>query len=208
MNPLTSLRSQSMSTPSTITPETPLGHAICSLFARALPLLEGKPAGSLKVFIFGGAAIHLLTKSRGSADIDAETVATRNLNLGEIKAVFEIPETYEDESGRDLQVIIDQNYSNTLGPLHEDYRERAIPIYGFADGSPLQLFIASPVDLAISKLGRFSDVDRSDIDLLLRLGKIDVQKLLTLAEDAIEVSVSGSKGITRINLRDVTEQYL
>mgnify|MGYP006347549843 CR=1 FL=1 len=208
MHDLTSLRSQIMTTLPPITPETPLGHAICKLFARALPLLEGKPSGSLKVFIFGGAAIHLLTKSRGSADIDAETVATRALNLDEIRAVFEVPETYEDESGRDLQVIIDQNYSNTLGPLHEDYRERAIPIQGFTDGSPLQLFIASPIDLAISKLGRFSEVDRSDIELLLRLGKIDVRKLLTLAEDAIDFSVIGSKGITRLNLRDVTEKYL
>lgn len=152
--------------------------------------------------------MHLLTQSRGSADIDAETVATKALNLDEIRAIFEVPETYEDEFGRDLQVIIDQNYSNTLGPLHEDYRERAIPIHGFANESPLQLLIASPVDLAISKLGRFSDVDRSDIELLLRLGKIDVQNLLALAEDAIEFSVSGSKGITRINLRDVTEKYL
>ena len=189
-------------------PETPLGHAICSLFARVLPLLNGRPTGTLKVFIFGGTAVHLLTQSRGSADVDAETVASTALDMNEVRAVLEVPELYEDESGRELQIIIDQNYSNTLGPLHEDYRERAIPIYGFAEDSPLQLLIAAPVDLAISKLGRFSEIDRQDIELLLRLGKINAQEFFQLAEDAIEFSVSGSKGITRCNLRDVTEPYL
>jgi hypothetical protein len=58
---------------------TPLGQAIGNLFARALPLLEGNQPGSLKVFVFGGCAVHLLTHARGSADIDAEIEAARVL---------------------------------------------------------------------------------------------------------------------------------
>src|SRR3546814_8939187 len=54
-----------------------LGQAIGNLFARALPLLTGSPPGSLKVFVFGGCAVHLLTHARGSADIDAEIEAAR-----------------------------------------------------------------------------------------------------------------------------------
>ncbi|MGY8832638.1 MAG: DUF6036 family nucleotidyltransferase, partial [Pseudomonadales bacterium] len=106
---------------------TPLGQAIGSLFARALPLLDGSPPGSLKVIIFGGCAVHLLTHARGSADIDAEIEAARVLRTDEIMAIYTPPEGYEDNYGRDLQVYLDQNYTNALGPLHEDYRDRAIP---------------------------------------------------------------------------------
>lgn len=67
---------------------TPLGQAIGNLFARALPLLDGNPPGSLKVFVFGGCAVHLLTHARGSADIDAEIEAARVLRKDEIMAVY------------------------------------------------------------------------------------------------------------------------
>lgn len=83
---------------------TPLGQAIGNLFARALPLLEGNPPGSLKVFVFGGCAVHLLTHARGSADIDAEIEAARVLRKDEIMTVYTPPEGYEDSDGRDLQV--------------------------------------------------------------------------------------------------------
>lgn len=95
---------------------TPLGQAIGNLFARALPLLDGNPPGSLKVFVFGGCAVHLLTHARGSADIDAEIEAARVLRKDEIMAVYTPPEGYEDGDGRDLQVYLDQNYTNALGP--------------------------------------------------------------------------------------------
>src|SRR3546814_4424710 len=49
------------------------------------------------------------------------------------------PEGYEDGDGRDLQVYLDQNYTNALGPLHEDYRERAIPMEGFEGEQPLHI---------------------------------------------------------------------
>ncbi|XRA83380.1 hypothetical protein RPN53_15770 [Pseudomonas putida] len=94
---------------------TPLGQAIGNLFARALPLLDGNPPGSLKVFVFGGCAVHLLTHARGSADIDAEIEAARVLRKDEIMAVYTPPEGYEDSDGRDLQVYLDQNYTNALG---------------------------------------------------------------------------------------------
>lgn len=129
---------------------TPLGQAIGNLFARALPLLDGNPPGSLKVFVFGGCAVHLLTHARGSADIDAEIEAARVLRKDEIMAVYTPPEGYEDGDGRDLQVYLDQNYTNALGPLHEDYRERAIPMEGFEGEQPLHIFVAAGVDLAIS----------------------------------------------------------
>lgn len=87
-------------------PTTPLGQAIVRLFPRAVPLLNGSPAGSLKVYIFGGCAVHLLTHARGSADIDAEIEAAKVLKADEVIPVFLPPEGYEVD-GRDLQVVLD-----------------------------------------------------------------------------------------------------
>ncbi|MCO6057855.1 DUF6036 family nucleotidyltransferase [Pseudomonas sp. MOB-449] len=186
---------------------TPLGHAIGSLFARALPLLEGNPPGSLKVFIFGGCAVHLLTHARGSADIDAEIEAARALRKDEIMAVYSPPEGYEDGDGRDLQVYLDQNYTNALGPLHEDYRERAIPLEGFEGERPLHLYVAAGVDLAISKLGRFADNDQSDIEQLIERGRVDVNEFVKLATEAIDYAV-GNQQVMLSCLRMATARYL
>nr|WP_328824276.1 DUF6036 family nucleotidyltransferase [Pseudomonas arcuscaelestis] len=186
---------------------TPLGQAIGNLFSRALPLLAGNPPGSLKVFIFGGCAVHLLTHARGSADIDAEIEAARVLRKDEIMAVYTPPEGYEDSDGRDLQVYLDQNYTNALGPLHEDYRERAIPMEGFEGEQPLHIFVAAGVDLAISKLGRFTENDQSDIEQLIECGRVDVGQFVTLATEAIDYAV-GNRSAMLGCLQLVTAKYL
>ncbi|HBO1414556.1 DUF6036 family nucleotidyltransferase [Pseudomonas aeruginosa] len=186
---------------------TPLGQAIGKLFARALPLLKGNPPGSLKIYIFGGCAVHLLTHARGSADIDAEIEAARVLRKDEIMTVYMPPEGYEDTDGRDLQVYLDQNYTNALGPLHEDYRERAIPLEGFEGEQPLHIFVAAGVDLAISKLGRFTENDQADIEQLIECGRVDVGQFVTLATDAINYAV-GNQRAMRGCLHMVTAKYL
>lgn len=186
---------------------TPLGQAIGNLFARALPLVEGCPSGSLNIYIFGGCAVHLLTHARGSADIDAEIEAARVLRKNEIMAVYTPPEGYEDSDGRDLQAYLDQNYTNALGPLHEDYRERAIPMEGFDGEQPLHIFVAAGVDLAISKLGRFTENDQSDIEQLIECGRVDVGQFVTLATEAIDYAV-GNRSAMLGCLQMVTAKYL
>lgn len=117
------------------------------------------------------------------------------------------PEGYEDSDGRDLQVYLDQNYTNALGPLHEDYRERAIPMEGFDGEQPLHIFVAAGVDLAISKLGRFTENDQSDIEQLIECGRVDVSQFVTLATEAIDYAV-GNRSAMRGCLQLVTAKYL
>lgn len=164
--------------------DTPLSLAVRNLFERAMPLLEGKSPGTLKIYVFGGCALHILTKARGSADVDAEIVASERLLRDEVKTVFQAPEDYE-ENGHDLSVVFDQNFNNALCPLHEDYTARAIPLPGQED-SPLQVFIAHPLDLAISKLGRFTERDQEDILTLIRARTLDLEDFDKLAQEAID----------------------
>lgn len=163
---------------------TPLAKAVCLLFNRALPLLDGRDPGTVKIYVFGGCALHILTNARGSADIDAEVIASEQLLKEEIKAVYAAPEDYEQD-GLDLSVVFDQHFNNSLCPLHEDYEDRAIPLPGH-ETSPMQVFIAHPIDLAISKLGRFTERDQDDILLLIRAGKLDLDDFDRLAREAID----------------------
>lgn len=164
--------------------QTPLALAVLNLFDRALPVLEGRQPGAVKIYVFGGCALHILTNARGSADVDAEVIASEHLLREEIRAVFSAPEDYEQD-GLDLSVVFDQQFNNSLCPLHEDYEDRAIPIPG-SDGSPMQVFIAHPIDLAISKLGRFTDRDHEDIHQLIQQGKLDLEEFDRLAREAID----------------------
>ncbi|WP_241496084.1 DUF6036 family nucleotidyltransferase [Pseudomonas putida] len=130
--------------------QTPLAQAVRQLFDRALPLLAGRPPATVKVYVFGGCALHMLTNARGSADVDAEIQASEHLLRDEIRAIYAAPEDYEQD-GLDLSVVFDQQFNNALCPLHEDYDARAI-LLPSQERSPLQVFIAHPIDLAISKL--------------------------------------------------------
>lgn len=185
---------------------TPLGEAVARLFSRALPILEGQAPGAMKVFIFGGCGVHLLTHSRGSADIDAEVEAARILRRDELVAVLADPEFYE-QGDEDLTVEFDPNYNTSLGPLHEDYRDRAIPLDGFNGNQPLHVYVAAGVDLAISKLGRYTEQDKADIEALIDCGRVDVEEFVTLAQEAIDYAV-GNRSVTLSYLADVTDPYL
>ncbi|MEN7279373.1 DUF6036 family nucleotidyltransferase [Pseudomonas aeruginosa] len=185
---------------------TPLGEAVARLFSRALPLLEGQAPGTVKVFIFGGCGVHLLTHARGSDDIDAEVEAAKILRRDELVAVLVDPEFYE-QGDDDLTVEFDPNYNTSLGPLHEDYRDRAIPIDGFSGAQPLHVYVAAGVDLAISKLGRYTEQDKADIEALIDCGRVDVEEFVTLAKEAINYAV-GNRSVMLSYLADVTEPYL
>ncbi|HBP0428809.1 TPA: hypothetical protein L5Q11_005023 [Pseudomonas aeruginosa] len=186
---------------------TPLGEAVAKLFSRALPLLEGQAPGVMKIFVFGGCGVHLLTHSRGSADVDAEIEAARLLREEEILARFDAPVFYKDQMGGELTLEFDVNYNTTFGPLHEDYRDRAIPIDGFDGDQPLHIYVAAGVDLAISKLGRYTEQDKADIEALIDCGRVDVEEFVTLAEEAIDYAV-GNRSVMLSYLADVTGPYL
>jgi hypothetical protein len=149
-----------------------------------LPLLEGKGPGALKIYVFGGCALHILTNARGSADVDAELQGARQVDIREVQAVFEAPEDFEQD-GMDLSVVFDNQFNNALCPIHEDYEARAIPLLG-QENSALQVFIASPIDLAITKLGRFTERDQDDIHTLIDRTQIDLAEFDRLAREAID----------------------
>lgn len=190
---------------------TPLGQALVSMFKsiEVELMLEGARPGAVKVIVFGGCAVHLYTHHRISTDVDAEIYCASYRNKLRLQTLLaEFPEQFFDEqSGRVMELNYDLQYHTSFGPLHEDYWERSLPLDKFPVESVLHLHIAAPIDIAISKLGRATDQDVSDIMALLRAGFILTTELRRLALQAIDMYV-GNKEPPRSILNNILHDYL
>jgi hypothetical protein len=197
--------------PAVINQNTALGKAMVAMFSSLESELaqEGAGAGALTVIVFGGCAVHLYTSHRISMDVDAEfldVAIPEGVNLSEL--LLELPEMFMDEkTGRLIELSYDLKFSTCLGPLHEDYLERGVRLDAFGPDATLEVLIASPVDIAISKLGRASDQDISDIYALLRTGFVLAADFERLALQAIDCYVGNHEPPTSI-LRNILQDYL
>lgn len=198
--------------PAFVNCETALGQALIAMF-RSLEselIAEGASPGALVVFIFGGCAVHLYTNHRVSTDVDAEffeVAVPSNLNIRQSLTLAPPRKFVDGALGRVMELSYDLQFTAGLGPLHEDYLQRGVSLEAFPSDSPLQVMIASPVDLAISKLGRGTDQDISDIFALLRTGFILASDFERLALDAIDCYVGNHEPPTSI-LRNILQDYL
>ncbi|MBO0492692.1 hypothetical protein J1G37_06245 [Pseudomonas sp. Marseille-Q1929] len=204
-----------MALPDTVVPRiktsTSLGRALVAMFKSIEEelILEGAKPGAVKVIVFGGCAVHLYTHHRISTDVDAEIYSSDCRNTLRLQTLLaEFPEQFFDEhSGRVMELNYDLQYNTGFGPLHEDYWERSIPLEDFPLESALHLHIAAPIDIAISKLGRATEQDVSDIMALLRAGFIVTAELRRLAMQAIDMYV-GNKEPPKSILTNILHEYL
>ncbi len=172
---------------------TPYSKATLEILKKIEAAIPEAFRETVDIFIAGGSALHFLTKARVSDDLDAffshKVIPPQDL----------ICSYQEGEQTRFVE--FDYNYTPDFGVLHPDYKERAIVLN---NGSHrLQMNILSPVDLAITKLSRFSERDREDISLLVERGLLDDQ-FETLANEALSYYV-GSTDFIQHNISDVSQ---
>jgi Nucleotidyltransferase of unknown function (DUF6036) len=156
-------------------------EAFDALMLHLQAALKGTQAKLLpiRIYIAGGAALNLLTGARVTEDVDA-TFSKRVLLSDDIAA------SYRDSDGRARMVYLDRNYNDTLGLLHEDAYADSLPVeVPGIDKRLVEVRVLKPLDLAVTKLARFSDQDREDIRLLAREGLIDAGALRRRAEAAL-----------------------
>ena len=135
--------------------------------------------GPIRMYVAGGAALHLMTGARVSEDIDA--TFSRRIVLGDDLSV-----SYRDADGRARILYLDRNYNDTLGLLHEDAYDDSLPLaIPGIDAKAVEVRVLSPLDLAVSKLARFSDQDRSDVETLARAGLVEAASLRRRASEAL-----------------------
>lgn len=133
----------------------------------------------VRLYVAGGAALHLRTGSRITEDIDA--VFSQRVLLGD-----DLEASYRDPDGRARVLYLDRNYNDTLGLMHENaYRDSEPLDLPGLDRRLLDVRALTPVDLAVSKLARYSGQDREDIAVLAREGLITAKGLRVRAEEAL-----------------------
>lgn len=116
----------------------------------------------IRMIVAGDAALHFHTGARVSVDIDA--AFSHRIVLPD-----ELATSYADADGMARVLYVDRNYNDALGLLHEDARDDALPLtLDGVDPGVLDVRVLTPVDLAVSKLGRWSTQDRSDVAELAR----------------------------------------
>jgi len=155
--------------------------AFRELAARIAASLEHVPQPLLpiRMYVAGGTALHFHTGERVSVDVDA--VFSRRIALPDGLDV-----AYRDEDGAARLLYFDRQYNDTLGLMHEDAYEDSVPLaLEGIDPTVLDVRILAPVDLAVSKLGRFSAQDRSDIVALARRGLITAAAMESRAIEAV-----------------------
>jgi hypothetical protein len=144
--------------------------ALKDVAPRALPI---------QMYVAGGAALHFHTGERVSVDVDA--VFSRRIVLPDRLDV-----AYRDEDGAARLLYFDRQYNDTLGLMHEDAHVNSLPLtLPGIDPRILDVKILTPLDLAVSKLGRFSEQDRADIAALARRCLIDPKGLELRATEAL-----------------------
>ena len=147
--------------------------------------LTGVPKRALPVrmYVAGGAALHLYTGERVSRDIDA--AFSRRIALPENLEV-----AYRDADGAARLLYFDRQYNDTLGLLHEDAYEDSVPLaLDGGDSTVLDVRLLAALDLAVSKIGRFSGQDRDDIAALARRRLIRAAALRRRAGEALRAYI-------------------
>ena len=134
----------------------------------------------LRMYVAGGAALYMIAGERVSEDIDA--TFSRRLLLGD----KDIEIAYRDADGSARLLYLDRSYNDTVGLMHEDAYADSLPLsVPGVERAKLDVRVLAPVDLAVTKIARFSEQDRADIELLARRGLINSKALRRRAEEAL-----------------------
>ena len=141
----------------------------------------------IRMYVAGGAALHFHTGERVSVDVDA--TFSRRIALPDGLDV-----AYRDEDGTARLLYFDHQYNDSLGLMHENAQDDSIPLaLQGIDPRVLDVRILAPVDLAVSKLGRFSEQDRADIAALARRGLVNASDLERRAIEALDAYVGDTQ---------------
>lgn len=165
--------------------------AFSAMAARIALSLAGADRVQLPVrmYLAGGAAVHLYTGARATSNVDA--VFSKRLLLPQ-----DLDVTYIDAKGQARLLYFDRQYNDTFGLMHEDAQDDSIgiPFVG-VDPKLLDVRLLAPVDLVVSKLGRFEEHDQRDIESLARANLITSADVRQRAEEALSRYVGNTSGV-------------
>jgi hypothetical protein len=156
--------------------------AFAELVQRIAAPLRELPKRSLPIqmYVAGGAAMHFYTGERLSNHVDA--VFSKRIVLPS-----DLEVAYEDPDGAPRLLYFDRQYNDTFALMHEDAHDDSVLLtLKHIDASVLNVRLLSPLDLAVSKISRFSSQDRDDITALAKQGLIKAAALRRRSQQAMK----------------------
>ncbi len=172
-------------------PNTSFMRAVIEVFRRLGEALGPLPL-PVRAILMGGAAVHVYTAARVTADVGA-FFSRRVLVPGDLVVAW-------DDDGRRRLLTFDPNFFHALAPLHPDAENDARPL-GLEPSAGLSLWGLAPVDLAVSKLARWQDRDRRDVEMLAKTRLIDAPSLRARVDEALKYYVGEPRWL-RLHLDD------
>lgn len=138
----------------------------------------GYQGAPVDMFLAGGIAVNYYCGTRHTEDVDASfsrrIVLPKNLEV-----------TYRTAAGQERFLYFDENYNTSFALLHDDFERDALAWPGIGNERRLvHLKVLSPVDLAVSKVARFSAQDREDIRALASERLLSVEQFRRRAGEA------------------------
>jgi hypothetical protein len=159
-----------------------LAAALATMVGNISQVLRanGYTGAPIKMFLAGGMAINYWCGTRYTADVDA-SFSRRVILPGDDLIV-----QYTKANGQKAHIYFDTTYNPTLALMHEDYEDNAVPWPEVAAPNQLvRLYVLSPLDLALSKVARFTEQDREDIKALAHEGLVLASEFRERATDAL-----------------------
>lgn len=164
-------------------------------------LRESGYAGEpVSMYLAGGMAVHYHCGTRYTDDVDA--TFSRRLLLPHEELVI----SYFRETGEKSSIYLDPTYNDTFALLHPDHRESCVAWEGIGNERRLiHLLVFCPLDLAVSKLSRFSPNDRADILALAQHRYFTSSQLKSRATQALDYYVGDTRWI-HLNIAQISEE--
>lgn len=133
----------------------------------------------IAMYIAGGVAVNHWCGTRYTADVDASF--SRRILLPKDLTI-----SYRTRDGTEAFIFFDHNYNTSFALLHERFEDDSIEWSGIGNERRLvQARVLSPLDLAVSKISRFSEQDQEDIVALARETKFTPEQLSQRANEAL-----------------------
>lgn len=162
-----------------------------------LSLRLGKLGVPVHAYIAGGMAVNYHTGYRMSGDVDIKW--SHRVAIPPDMQIFSVQDP--DDPAQIIMVTMDGGFSDSLGSFHPDWEKASTEIAKVED---IVIHVISPLDLAVSKLSRFADRDREDIEALAEAGLVRSGDLEKRAAEALDFYVGDTTFIS-YNVREAVE---
>lgn len=137
-----------------------------------LQLLGERVPACSRLFLVGGSALALLGSPRLTIDIDfiGDDVSPSELH----KTIMQI--------AKELKIYVEPIPIERFIPVPDGSDERNIRIGQFGN---LEVYVADPYSIALSKLDRGFDTDFDDLVFLVQRRLVDIEELARITRDAL-----------------------